>query len=137
AADDPMELAEERWSHLPGLELEQARAGTDPAQQQLDGLGALERHHAAAAPDPPARGHARVIEPAREHGRLLGRDDQLQVGPPVREAQGAVRQEPPAKPGYATVLGSIRPVERRGRGEDAAGPAHLASLPGGPPRQTG
>ena len=76
---------------------------------------ALPGDHAATPAHPPGGGQPDLAEPPREHRGLLGRDDELEMGPAAGQAERPAGEEPATQPGGSAVLGGGRPIERRGR----------------------
>ena len=103
--EDAVELAAQGPRDLARLELEQRAARPDPAQERPDRLAALPGHDATAAAEAPRRRQAEVREAGREHRRLVGCDDELEVGPAAGQAERAAGEEPAAQPGGAAVVG--------------------------------
>ena len=135
---DPIQVAAQRPRHLPRLELEECAAGPDPAKEQPDGIAALPRHHAPAAPDAPRCRQPDVAQPLGQRHGLVRVDDELEMRPTARQAEGPAGQEEPAQIGHPAVLGGGRPIERLGRAQVGGIPRRspaTGSAPTQPDRQ--
>ena len=138
--EDPVQVAAQRPRDLARLELEERarrpRSGAGTARPCRRSSRSRRHGRAGAATTPGGPTSPRRSARSR---RLVGVDDELEVGPPAREAERAAGEEQAAQVGQPAVLGRRSPsrtaasaARRRGRGATTAN-----ADPAEPDRQPG
>ena len=137
--DDPVELAAQRPRDLARLELEERRAGADPARKCRSSRRSSRSRRRGRA-GPATRPAARVARAgAARTGASSGGRRRTRGGSAAGEAQRAAGQEATPQPGRAAVVGARRPsrtaprAARRPAGPAAASAIRTASRRGAGP----